>query len=134
MATKKSVAESAWSQCRSKAQTVLTSPQLWQRYVAARSNPEQETEAIVLRNRIARENDRLVRKIAHQMAGECAEPLEDITQLGQLGLIRAIEKFDPDQGRSLQLVCRPLHSRRSSTSLARPLVSRKNPTPLDRAG
>jgi hypothetical protein len=84
MATKKSVAESAWSQCRSKAQTVLTSPQLWQRYVAARSNPEQETEAIVLRNRIARENDRLVRKIAHQMAGDVPSRWRTSRNLGSL--------------------------------------------------
>jgi RNA polymerase sigma-B factor len=96
MAPKKT-AERVWSQCRSQVQP-QTSPELWQRYVAARSNPEQEKEAVLLRNRIVMANDKLARKIAHRMAGECAEPLEDLIQLAQAGLIRAIEKFNPDQG------------------------------------
>ncbi|NJN04770.1 MAG: RNA polymerase sigma factor SigF [Leptolyngbyaceae cyanobacterium SL_1_1] len=51
-----------------------------------------------LRNRIVRLNAGLVRKIAHRVSRQCSEPYEDLEQIGYLGLIRAIERFDPTQG------------------------------------
>ncbi len=54
--------------------------------------------SIELRNQIVRLNTGLVRKIAHQVSRHCAEPYEDLAQLGFLGLIRAIERFNPNQG------------------------------------
>lgn len=51
-----------------------------------------------LRNQIVQLNIGLVRKVAHQMSRQCAEPYEDLEQVGYLGLIRAIERFDPHQG------------------------------------
>ncbi|MGF1513178.1 MAG: RNA polymerase sigma factor SigF [Elainellaceae cyanobacterium] len=51
-----------------------------------------------LRNRLVRLNTGLVRKIAHRISHQCAEPYEDLEQIGHIGLIRAIERFDPTQG------------------------------------
>ncbi|HEY9907193.1 MAG TPA: RNA polymerase sigma factor SigF [Thermosynechococcaceae cyanobacterium] len=61
--------------------------------VAYHQNP-----TIQLRNRLVQMNAGLVRKIAHRVGYQCAEPYEDLEQIGYLGLIRAIERFDPTQG------------------------------------
>jgi RNA polymerase sigma-B factor len=54
--------------------------------------------SINLRNRLVRLHTGLVRKMAHKFSHQCHEPYEDLEQIGYLGLIRAIERFDPDQG------------------------------------
>jgi RNA polymerase sigma-B factor len=54
--------------------------------------------SVSLRNQLVRLNAGLVRKIAHQVSHQCAEPYEDLEQIGYLGLIRAIERFNPSQG------------------------------------
>lgn len=54
--------------------------------------------SVRLRNRLVRLNMGLVRKVAHRLAHQCAEPYEDLEQCGYLGLITAIERFDPLQG------------------------------------
>lgn len=54
--------------------------------------------SVRLRNRLVRLNMGLVRKVAHRLAHQCAEPYEDLEQCGYLGLITAIERFDPAQG------------------------------------
>lgn len=51
-----------------------------------------------LRNQLVELNAGLVRKVSHQVSRKCAEPYEDLEQIGYLGLIRAIERFDPHQG------------------------------------
>lgn len=51
-----------------------------------------------LRNQLVQMNAGLVRKIAHRVSHQCAEPYEDLEQIGYLGLIRAIERFNPNQG------------------------------------
>jgi RNA polymerase sigma-B factor len=61
--------------------------------VAYRQKP-----SVQLRNRLVRLNMGLVRKVAHRLAHQCAEPYEDLEQCGYLGLITAIERFDPSQG------------------------------------
>lgn len=61
--------------------------------VAYRQKP-----TVQLRNRLVRLNMGLVRKVAHRLAHQCAEPYEDLEQCGFLGLITAIERFDPTQG------------------------------------
>ncbi len=53
---------------------------------------------IEIRNQIVRLNTGLVRKIAHQLSHQCSEPYEDLEQIGFIGLIRAIERFNPTQG------------------------------------
>lgn len=57
------------------------------------SNP-----SLKLRNQLVELNIGLVRKVAHQVSRKCAEPYEDLEQIGYLGLIRAIERFDMHQG------------------------------------
>ena len=54
--------------------------------------------SLKLRNKLVELNIGLVRKVAHQICRKCAEPYEDLEQIGYLGLIRAIERFDPLQG------------------------------------
>lgn len=57
-----------------------------------------QNPSLSLRNKLVRLNAGLVRKIAHRVSHQCAEPYEDLEQIGYLGLIRAIERFDPSQG------------------------------------
>jgi RNA polymerase sigma-B factor len=58
----------------------------------------QHNPSVALRNKLVRLNAGLVRKIAHRVSHQCAEPYEDLEQIGYLGLIRAIERFNPAQG------------------------------------
>lgn len=57
-----------------------------------------QNPTVALRNKLVRLNAGLVRKIAHRMSYQCAEPFEDLEQIGYMGLIRAIERFDPNHG------------------------------------
>lgn len=54
--------------------------------------------SIKLRNKLVLLNAGLVRQIAHRISRQCAEPYQDLEQIGYLGLIRAIERFNPHQG------------------------------------
>jgi RNA polymerase sigma-B factor len=54
--------------------------------------------SVRVRNQLVQLNAGLVRKIAHRVSRQCAEPYEDLEQIGYLGLIRAIERFNPYQG------------------------------------
>ncbi|HBL60726.1 MAG TPA: RNA polymerase subunit sigma [Cyanobacteria bacterium UBA8803] len=54
--------------------------------------------AVEVRNQLVRLHTGLVKKIAYRVSQQCAEPYEDLVQIGYLGLIRAIERFDPYQG------------------------------------
>ena len=54
--------------------------------------------SIELRNRLVQLNAGLVRKIAYRISQQCREPYEDLQQIGFIGLIRAIERFNPSQG------------------------------------
>ncbi len=53
---------------------------------------------IEIRNQLVELNTGLVRKMAHHFSHQCNEPYEDLEQIGYFGLIRAIERFDPNQG------------------------------------
>ncbi len=57
-----------------------------------------QNPSVQLRNQLVRLNSGLVRKIAHRLSHQCSEPYEDLEQIGYLGLIRAIERFNPSQG------------------------------------
>jgi RNA polymerase sigma-B factor len=57
-----------------------------------------QNPSIKLRNKLVRLHTGLVRKMAHQFSHQCTEPYEDLEQIGYLGLIRAIERFNPHQG------------------------------------
>lgn len=51
-----------------------------------------------LRNRIVQLNIGLVRKEVHHWMQQCTESYDDLLQVGCLGLIRAIERFDMSKG------------------------------------
>lgn len=57
-----------------------------------------QTETTELRNRIVELNFGLVRKEAHHWVNQCSENYEDLLQVGCLGLIRAIERFNVEKG------------------------------------
>jgi RNA polymerase sigma-B factor len=48
----------------------------------------------------------LVRSIARRYAGR-GEPLDDLVQAGTVGLIKAVDTYDPDRGRDLAALARP---------------------------
>jgi len=48
----------------------------------------------------------LVRSIARRYANR-GEPVEDLVQVGTIGLIKAVDRFDPARGRSLAALARP---------------------------
>ncbi len=61
--------------------------------MAYRQNP-----SVHLRNRVVNQNTGLVRKVAHRLAHQSPIPFEDLQQVGYLGLITAVERFDPSHG------------------------------------
>ena len=58
----------------------------------------QRTEDFAVRNQIMQLNFGLVRKEAHHWVKQCHENYDDLLQVGCLGLIRAIERFDLEKG------------------------------------
>jgi RNA polymerase sigma-B factor len=58
----------------------------------------QKSKNIQLRNQIVELNFGLVRKESYHWSNQCEESHEDLLQIGCLGLIRAIERFDLEQG------------------------------------
>ena len=54
--------------------------------------------SLKLRNQLAQLNLGLVRQVAYRISHQCSEPYEDLVQIGSLGLIYAIERFNPHQG------------------------------------
>lgn len=72
---------------------------LFEEYVKTREEFGADSrKAIQLRNRIVVKNRALARDIAHRMSVQCPEPYEDLEQLASIGLIKAVEKFDPARG------------------------------------
>ncbi|MEM9448688.1 MAG: sigma-70 family RNA polymerase sigma factor [Cyanobacteria bacterium P01_E01_bin.6] len=51
-----------------------------------------------LRSRIASENERLVCKAAHEYVDRCELEFDDLYQIGMIGLLKAIDRFDSDKG------------------------------------
>ncbi len=51
----------------------------------------------VLRNRLIEENLHLARSLARRFANR-NEPLDDLEQVAMLGVLKAVERFDPDRG------------------------------------
>jgi RNA polymerase sigma-B factor len=51
-----------------------------------------------VRNQLVEMNIGLVRREAHHWASQCGECYEDLLQVGSIGLIRAIERFDMTKG------------------------------------
>jgi len=66
-----------------------------------------KTKDIQIRNQIAELNICLVYNVAHQLEPCCTLPFEDLVQIGSLGLIKAIERFDPTKKRKLSTLAMP---------------------------
>ncbi|PSO54010.1 MAG: RNA polymerase subunit sigma [Cyanobacteria bacterium QH_8_48_120] len=58
----------------------------------------QQSQDAELRNQLVKLNFGLVRKEAHHWVNQCRESYDDLLQVGCLGLIRAIERFDLSKG------------------------------------
>lgn len=58
----------------------------------------QHSPSTQVRNRLVQMNMGLVRKEAHRWVNHCTESFDDLLQVGCLGLIRAIERFEPLKG------------------------------------
>ncbi|MDJ1178932.1 RNA polymerase sigma factor SigF [Roseofilum sp. BLCC_M91] len=58
----------------------------------------QQHPSLELRNQIVKSNIGLVRKEAHHWMHQCSEGYDDLLQVGCIGLIRAIERFEPSKG------------------------------------
>ncbi len=54
--------------------------------------------SVPVRNKLVLLNAGLVRQVAHRLSRQCVETYQDLEQIGYLGLIRAIERFNPYQG------------------------------------
>jgi len=51
-----------------------------------------------LRNQITVAHQNIARKVAHEYAARCRVSYEDLEQIATLGMIKAVEKFDPTKG------------------------------------
>ena len=60
-----------------------------------------------LRNQLVKLNFGLVRKEVHHWRQQCTESYEDLIQVGSLGLIRAIERFDITKGHAFSSFATP---------------------------
>jgi RNA polymerase sigma-B factor len=58
----------------------------------------QKSPSLQVRNRLVELNFGLVRREAHHWINQCTESYEDLLQVGSIGLIRAIERFDITKG------------------------------------
>jgi RNA polymerase sigma-B factor len=58
----------------------------------------QQSDSAEIRNQLVHLNFGLVRKEAHHWVNQCSESYEDLLQVGCIGLIRAIERFDTTKG------------------------------------
>ncbi|HAC62443.1 MAG TPA: RNA polymerase subunit sigma, partial [Cyanothece sp. UBA12306] len=67
----------------------------------------QKTRNIQIRNQILELNFGLARKEAYHWVNKCPESYEDLLQVGSLGLIRAIERFDSEKGHAFSSFALP---------------------------
>jgi RNA polymerase sigma-B factor len=67
----------------------------------------QKDQSAEVRNQLVKLNFGLVRKEAHYWINQCQESYEDLLQVGCLGLIRAIERFDIAKGHAFSSFAMP---------------------------
>ncbi|MFC6009022.1 SigB/SigF/SigG family RNA polymerase sigma factor [Angustibacter luteus] len=68
--------------------------------------PAQDPRRAELRTQLVEENLPLVRYLA-QRYRDLGEPLDDLIQVGTIGLINAVDRFDPDRGAALTTFATP---------------------------
>jgi RNA polymerase sigma factor (sigma-70 family) len=66
-----------------------------------------QTKDIRLRNALVEQNLGLVHMTAHKMANYCTLPYEELVQIGTVGLIKAVERFDPTKKRKFSTLAIP---------------------------
>ncbi|MEW5629614.1 RNA polymerase sigma factor SigF [Streptomyces hydrogenans] len=66
-------------------------------FVELRSLPEGSPEKAELRNRLVRMHLPLVEHLARRFRNR-GEPLDDLTQVATIGLIKSVDRFDPERG------------------------------------
>ena len=67
----------------------------------------QQSRSASIRNQLVNLNLGLVRKEAHHWVNQCTESYDDLIQVGCLGLIRAIERFDMTKGHAFSSFALP---------------------------
>lgn len=67
----------------------------------------QQVPSNQVRNRLVKLNIGLVRKEVHNWLNKCKESYDDLLQVGCIGLIRAIERFDMSKGRAFSSFATP---------------------------
>lgn len=58
----------------------------------------QQSRSATIRNQLVTLNFGLVRKEAHYWSNQCTESYDDLLQVGSIGLIRAVERFELSKG------------------------------------
>ncbi|MFF4173399.1 RNA polymerase sigma factor SigF [Streptomyces sp. NPDC001744] len=66
-------------------------------FVELRELPEGSSEKAELRNRLVRMHLPLVEHLARRFRNR-GEPLDDLTQVATIGLIKSVDRFDPERG------------------------------------
>ncbi|MBT2479163.1 RNA polymerase sigma factor SigF [Streptomyces sp. ISL-94] len=66
-------------------------------FIELRALPEGSVERAELRNRLVRMHLPLVEHLARRFRNR-GEPLDDLTQVATIGLIKSVDRFDPDRG------------------------------------
>ncbi|PMB03566.1 hypothetical protein CEN49_22860 [Fischerella thermalis CCMEE 5273] len=66
-----------------------------------------KTKNVRLRNILVEQNMGLVRMVAHKMTNCCTLSLEELVQIGTVGLIKAVERFDPTKKRKFSSLAVP---------------------------
>lgn len=67
----------------------------------------QQSRSATIRNELVQLNFGLVRKEAHYWLNQCTESYDDLLQVGSIGLIRAIERFDLSKGHAFSSFALP---------------------------
>lgn len=65
--------------------------------LSKRKQSRRQLLSIKERNTLVQKHQGLVRKAANEYVHKCREPLADLEQIGYLGLIKAIERYDPSR-------------------------------------
>ncbi|WP_413471123.1 RNA polymerase sigma factor SigF [Streptomyces peucetius] len=66
-------------------------------FIALRALPDGSPERAELRNQLVRMHLPLVEHLARRFRNR-GEPLDDLTQVATIGLIKSVDRFDPDRG------------------------------------
>jgi RNA polymerase sigma-B factor len=89
------------------AQVSDSTEELWSYHRLVCSGKTPEAQLRRLRDAIVEKHRGLCRKEAHHWKGLCSEPYEDLEQEACLGLIKAVERFDPTEGNAFSSFAMP---------------------------